>query len=308
VETQRRAPNGNVQLLEASSRKPRELRWRVDTLHERRTTSHLHGDEQYLVTRSSKPNVRLLVVDDHSVVRRGVIAWLHTLTGFEVVGEAGTAREAVDQAELLKPDVVLLDVGMPGEGGVSASSQIVRNCPKARVVAFSASADPVYVRGMLAAGASAYVLKTSELFTLLSAMRSVLAGSRFLDPGLSQVLIEEFYIFPEVGHRAQDVLTARETQVLQRIVCGYTGAEIAAELQIKVTSVNTYRTRLREKLGLKTRAEIVRYGTAAGLTARCPSVTQRPSIPVEPDRPFGEAAVCRKVLGSGLKALVRGMS
>jgi DNA-binding NarL/FixJ family response regulator len=209
--------------------------------------------------------VRLLVVDDHSLVRLGVAGWLHMRAGFDVVGQAQNVEEAVAQAILLTPEVVLLDVIMPGGGGLCAACAIVRTCPGTKVVAFSASDDPVHVRGMLAAGASAYVLKTSEPCTLLSAIRAVLSGSRFLDAGLSDALIEELGIFPEVSHRSRNVLTPRETQVLECIVWGFTNTEIAFELCIKTASVNTYRIRLSEKLGLKNRAEIVRYGVAVGL-------------------------------------------
>jgi len=234
---------------------------------------------------NSSPSTRLLVVDDHAVVRHGVTGWLHTQTGFEVVGEAETAQEAIAQAILFRPDVVLLDVGLPGEGGLCAASRIVRTCPGTKVVAFSASADPVHVRGMLAAGATAYVLKTSEPSTVLSAIRVALTGSRFLDPGLSDTVIEELDIFPQVSRRSRDVLTPRETEVLERIVWGHTNSEIAAELCIKTTSVNTYRIRLCEKLGLNSRAEMVCYGIAVGLLKTPPAARRPPGSVSEPDSP-----------------------
>jgi DNA-binding NarL/FixJ family response regulator len=202
--------------------------------------------------------------------------WLNTQAGFEVVGQAETAQEAIAQAILLKPEVVLMDVGLTGEGGLCATSQTVRMCPGTKVVAFSASADLVHVRGMLAAGAMGYVLKTSELSIVLSAIRAVLSGSRFLDPGLSDAMIEELEIFPEVSRRSRDVLTPRETQVLECIVWGYTSTEIAAQLGIKTTSVNTYRHRFCEKLTLRNRAEIVCYGIAVGLMKTFPQA-KRPS-------------------------------
>jgi len=216
-------------------------------------------------TSNSIRNTRLLIVDDHAVVRRGVTGWLNELSGFEVVGEAETAQEGVTKAVYLEPDVVLMDVGFPGEGGSRATSQIVRACSVTKVVAFTASGDPVDVRGMLAAGAMAYVLKRSEPSTVLSAIRAVCSGSRFLDPGLSNALIEELNLFPGVSRRSRDVLTLRESQVLEFIVWGYTSAEIATVLSIKTTTVNTYRIRLCEKLGLRNRAEIVRYGISVGL-------------------------------------------
>ena len=209
--------------------------------------------------------VRVLVVDDHFLVRRGAISLLRAQRGFEIVGEAESGSEAEDLSNQFRPEVVLLDVILQDQGGFSAARNIMRACPEAAIVAFSASADPVYVRGMLAAGARAYVLKASEPEVLLTAIRSVRSGSRFLDPGLSDALIEEFALFPEAAPHAQSVLTRRETQVLERIVWGYTNAQVAAELAIRLSSVNTYRIRLREKLGLTSRTEMVRYGVAVGL-------------------------------------------
>jgi DNA-binding NarL/FixJ family response regulator len=152
---------------------------------------------QRIEPKSGNPTVRLLVVDDHSVVRHGATSWLQAQPGFEVVGEAGTAAEAIALAIFLKPDVVVLDVGLRDEGGLSAAYKIVRTCKATKVVAFSASSDTAHLKGMIAAGASAYVLKTSEPPTLLSAIRSVLVGSRFLDPALSDAVIEELDTFPE---------------------------------------------------------------------------------------------------------------
>ena len=238
---------------------------------------------QHMGPRTGSATVRLLVVDDHSVVRRGVTSWFQAQRGFEVTGEAETAREAVAQAILLKPDVVLLDVVLGDEGGLSAADQIVRSCLATRVVAFSASSDPVHLRGMFAAGARAYVLKTSEPTTLLSAIKSVLAGSRFLDPALSDDVIEELDTFatPKRGSRA--ILTQRETQVLKYIVWGFTSKEIATELRIKTASVSTYRVRLREKLNLESRTEIIRYGIAVGLMRTCPP-SKRPTGTMLEDR------------------------
>lgn len=229
--------------------------------------------------------VRVLIADDHSVVRRGIAAWLYNHPGFDVVEQADSAKQAVAQTILLRPDIVLMDVCLPVEGGVCATSQTVRTSPGTKVVAFSASGDPVHVRGMLAAGARGYVLKTSEPSTVLSAIRAVLSNSRFLDPGLSDSVIEELEIFPEVSSRTRDVLTGRETQVLERVVWGCTNREIAFELNIKATSVNTYRHRFCDKLGLRTRAEIVRYGIAVGLMKGHPP-TRRPPGSVEPEFPL----------------------
>jgi DNA-binding NarL/FixJ family response regulator len=242
-----------------------------------------HRPEQGIEQKGSTPIVRLLVVDDHSVVRHGATSWLRAQIGFVVAGEAATSREAVAQAVLLKPDIVLLDVNLGDEGGLCAAHTIVRTCPETRVVAFSASSDLVHVRGMLAAGAAAYVLKTSDPPVVLSAIQAVIAGSRFLDPALSDQVIEELDLLPSVNRRSRSVLTPREAQILECIVWGYTNRETAAELQIKTTSVNTYRIRLCEKLGLTRRAEIVRYGMAIGLMATRPPSKHPPGSVLEPE-------------------------
>lgn len=222
-------------------------------------------------------SVRLLVVDDHSVVRHGAATLLRQQPGYEVVGEAKTAKEAIAQAILLQPDVVLMDIGLGDEGGLYAADKIGRACLNTSVVAFSASADPVHVKGMFAAGAKAYVLKTSEATVMLAAIRTALSGSHFLDPALSDALIEELQFFPKASRRPRAVLTPQQNRVLERIVWGYTNREIAAQLLVKRTTVNCYRLRICDKLGLKSKAELVRYGIAAGLLATR-EAAKRPSV------------------------------
>lgn len=219
-------------------------------------------------------SVRVLVVDDHAVLRHGVIASLRSQTGYEIVGEGETAKEAVDQAMRFNPDIVLLDVILREDYGLCAASKIVRSCAGTKVVVFSASADPIHVRGMLAAGAAAYVLKTSDFTVVLLAIKASLSGSKFLDPALSGTLIEELNTFSPVGHKSRDILTPREAEVLNRTTCGYTNREISGELGITISSVNTYRIRVCEKLGLTSRAEMVRYGIAVGIMAT--SIRQGP--------------------------------
>ncbi|MGP0018519.1 MAG: response regulator [Candidatus Sulfotelmatobacter sp.] len=242
-----------------------------------------HRPEPGIDPRRGDPRLRFLVVDDHSVVRHGATSWLQAQAGFTVAGEAATSREAIAQAILLKPDIVLLDVNLGDEGGLCAASKIVRTCPETRIVVFSASSDPVHVRGMIVAGVAAYVLKTSDPSVVLSAIQAVIAGSRFLDPALSDQVIEELATLPAASRRSRNVLTPREAQVLKCIVWGYTNRESAAELQIKTASVNTYRIRLCERLGLTRRAEIVRYGIAIGLMVTRPPSKHPSGSVLEPE-------------------------
>lgn len=218
------------------------------------------------VANKEKHEGRLLVADDCSVVRLGVVSWIHSQSTYSVVAETDNAKKAVQLSLLLKPNIILMDVTLGSESGVRVASEIRRLCGGTEIIAFTASADSMHLRGMLAAGAKGYVLKTSTLPVLLSAIRAVLRGSTFLDPGLSRQLIEELGLFPASRDRAKNLLTKRESQVLERIVWGYTDSQVAFDLSITRTTVNTYRMRLCEKLGLRGRAEIVRYGVAIGLT------------------------------------------
>jgi DNA-binding NarL/FixJ family response regulator len=252
-------------------------------------------------TKSGSKNTRLLVVDDHALLRHGLVGWLRAQPGFEIIGEAETAREAFAQAVLYRPDVVLLDVDLRGEGGIRVAFQIVHACPATKVIAFSASAESVNVRGMLAAGALGYVLKSSDPSTVLSAIRAALANTRFLDPGLSDVMVEELNLLAPAGRRSRDILTPRETEVLQRCVWGYTNREIAAQLSINTNSVNSYRTRVCEKLGLTSKAELVRYGIAVGLMKFPPPAKHPPgsvALSAMPGREGPRVANMRKSVAS----------
>ena len=208
--------------------------------------------------------VRILVVDDHAVVRHGTAALLATRPELVVVGEAASAMEAIATALATKPNIVLLDIGLGDEGGLFAAQEIYRVCPTACIIAFSGSDDPVHVRGVIAAGAKGYVLKTSQLSTIFSAIAVVLAGRRFLDPGLSDLVISQLELFPEVSRRSSHVLAPRETEVLNLLASGHTYREIAEMMQITISSVNAHRKRIYDKLGLTSRAEAVRYAIALG--------------------------------------------
>ncbi|HVN20771.1 MAG TPA: response regulator transcription factor [Dongiaceae bacterium] len=206
------------------------------------------------------------MVDDHAVVRHGTTAWLASRPELRVVAEAESATEAIKKTLAVLPDVVLLDIDLGEEaGGLFAAQEITRACPTARIIAFTASKDPVHVRAVIAAGAKGYVLKTSDASMIFSAIQGVLTGRRFLDPGLSDVVVTEMELFPEVGRRSRRVLAPRETEVLTMLASGYTYREMAETMGIQVSSVNAHRKRIYDKLGLSSRAEAVRYAIAIGL-------------------------------------------
>jgi two-component system response regulator NreC len=209
--------------------------------------------------------IRIVVVDDHAVVRAGLRRVLDAEPDIEVVGEAGTARDAVLEARAAKPDVILLDVVMPGESGIEALPKLHREAPEANVLVLSMQDDPRYVREAFAAGASGYVLKEAADSEVVAAVREVAAGNRYLHPALGARLIsaeEEARAATEA-----DPLSDREHEVLRLLALGHTNQEIATMLFISVRTAETHRSHIMQKLRLGTRAELVRYALANGLLA-----------------------------------------
>ena len=205
---------------------------------------------------------RVLLVDDHAVVRAGLRRVLEAEPDIEVVGEAGTARDAVLEARATKPDVILLDVVMPGESGVDVLPRLLKEAPGAKVLVLSMQDDPRYVREAFAAGASGYVLKEAADSEVVGAAREVAAGGRYLHPALGARLIsaeEEARAATEA-----DPLSDREREVLRLLALGHTNQEIAKMLYISVRTTETHRAHIMQKLRLKTRAELVRYALAHG--------------------------------------------
>jgi two-component system, NarL family, response regulator NreC len=209
--------------------------------------------------------VRVLVVDDHAVVRSGLRSLLDADPGLEVVGEAGNGQEAVFQNRTLKPDVVVMDVVMPGENGIEATRRVLHERPEAKVLVLSMEDDPSYVREAFDAGASGYVLKEAADAEVVQAVREVAAGGRYVHPALGARLIEA-----EVQERRRvetDPLSEREREVLRLLALGHTNQEIAASLFISVRTAETHRAHIMQKLHLRTRAELVRYALEHGVLA-----------------------------------------
>jgi two-component system, NarL family, response regulator NreC len=206
---------------------------------------------------------RVLLVDDHAVVRAGLRRVLEAEPDIEVVGEAGTARDAVLEARATKPDVILLDIVMPGESGVDVLPRLLKEAPGTKVLVLSMQDDPRYVREAFAAGASGYVLKEAADSEVVGAAREVAAGGRYLHPALSARVISA-----EEEARAAieaDPLSDREREVLRLLALGHTNQEIAKMLFISVRTTATHLAHIMQKLRLKTRAELVRYALARGL-------------------------------------------
>ncbi len=207
--------------------------------------------------------IRVLIVDDHAVVRSGLRRVLEAEEDIEVVGEAGDMRTAVFEAREQKPDVVLMDVVMPGGTGIEATPAVLKEVPEARVLILSMQDDPLYVRQAFEAGASGYVLKEAADTEVVGAVREIADGGRYVHPTLGASLVAA-----EAEERARadaDPLSEREHEVLRLLALGHTNQEIAGVLFLSVRTVETHRAHIMQKLRLTTRAELVRYAIDSGL-------------------------------------------
>ena len=207
--------------------------------------------------------IRVLVVDDHAVVRSGLRLVLDAAEGVETVGEAGSAEDGIRAARELKPDIVLMDVVMPGMNGLEATPPLLLASPDSKVLVLSMQDDPRYVREAFAAGASGYLLKEAADVELVAAIRAVAAGERYVHPTLGARMVAAD---ATARQRAEtDPLSEREREVLHLLALGHTNQEIADMLFISVRTAETHRAHIMRKLGLTTRAELVRYAIAEGL-------------------------------------------
>jgi two-component system response regulator NreC len=209
--------------------------------------------------------IRLLIIDDHQLVRSGLRRLLEGEDDLMVEDEAGTAYDAVRLARLHKPDVILLDVVMPGGSGLDAIPEIREAAPDAKIVTLSMEDDPSYVRQAFASGASGYVLKEAADEELLAAIREVAAGGNYVDPQLGARLAAADAT--AAAEAAADPLSDREHEVLRLLALGHTNQEIAKLLFISVRTAETHRARIMQKLRISTRAELVRYAIDHGVLA-----------------------------------------
>jgi DNA-binding NarL/FixJ family response regulator len=205
--------------------------------------------------------VRILVADDHGIVRQGLRSVLSRDSSFEVVGEAADGREAVSLAEALKAQVVIMDIGMPELSGIEATAQIVKNDPGCRVVILSMHSDETYLLRALNAGAKGYLLKDSAEVDLVRAVHSVMRNKPFFSPEISQVLLEDYIrSLKQKGlEDSYELLTDREKEVLHLLAHGKSNKEVATALDLSPNTVETHRTSLMKKLNLHNTAEIVLY-------------------------------------------------
>ncbi|MFZ5815998.1 MAG: response regulator [Bacillota bacterium] len=213
---------------------------------------------------------RLLLADDHVLLRSGLRMLLETQGDFEVVGEASDGETAVAMAKERNPDLILMDISMPGMDGMEATRRVKAACPSLKVLVLTMHDDPGYLREVLGAGASGYILKKAADAELVSAIRSVMRGEVFVYPTMTRALVDHYLNTassppPESGRSPTEQLSPREQEVLRLVASGYTSREIGDRLGLSAKTVEGYRARLAEKLGAHSRADLIRFALQAGL-------------------------------------------
>ncbi|MBX7214989.1 MAG: response regulator transcription factor [Thermoflexales bacterium] len=211
--------------------------------------------------------IRILIVDDHSLVRRGLRALLEAEPDLQLIGEAVNGADGVAQAAALRPDVVVMDISMPEMDGLEATRRIRAADPSQRVLILTVHAMERYLFAVLKAGASGYVLKSTIDTELIEAIRTVARGGAFLYPNAAQMLLTDYLSRARSSDEADayERLSEREREVLRLIALGHSAAEIADQLALSPKSIETYRARIMEKLGLDSRPALVKYALARGL-------------------------------------------
>jgi len=212
-------------------------------------------------------SVRIVLADDHQIVRDGLRALLEQESGMEVVAEAEDGRTAVELTRQQKPDVVVMDIAMPDLNGIEATRRIKAEMPDVKIVALSMHADKRFIAGMFQAGASGYLLKKGAFRELAGAIRDVVADNKYMSPKIASIVIEDYVQhLSEKPAPGADVLTAREREVLQLLVEGKTADQIAAHLHVSVNTVGTHRHHIMEKLNIRSLPELTKYALREGLT------------------------------------------
>lgn len=207
--------------------------------------------------------LRILLADDHETVREGLRMILNAQPDMQVVATASDGREAIAQAEQMTPDVVIMDISMPGLNGLAATMQLTERCPGSRVLTLTRHADSSYLQQLLRAGAAGYVLKQSRPAELLHAIRAVATGGKYVDTSIAAPMIGT-YAKPVTAPEPTAPLSPRETEVLRLIAWGNTNKEIAARLDLSVKTVEAHKANGMRKLGMRGRIDIVRYALLQG--------------------------------------------
>ncbi len=210
-------------------------------------------------------NIRVLLADDHAIIREGLRSMIDSQPDMEVVGEADNGRAAWLKTKELRPDVVVMDVSMPEMNGAQAAERLREDCPDVKVLALTVHEDKGYLRRLLKTGASGYVLKRAAVDDLARALRVVASGGTYIDPALAERVVGGYLrTHSGAGDARRGELSDREVEVLRLIAWGHSNKEIAAQLDISVRTVETYKVRLMEKLDFHSRSEVVRYALQQG--------------------------------------------
>jgi DNA-binding NarL/FixJ family response regulator len=209
--------------------------------------------------------LRILVADDHAIVRQGLRLLIDNQPDMEVIGEAPDGKAALDLAVAMKPDIVVMDVSMPGMSGLIATRSLKQQQPEIMIVALTRHEDDTYLEELLRAGASAYVLKQSAPADFLKAIRAVAAGGIYLDPAMTSRVADGLLAGTiHVDAEPNAKLTDRESEVLRLVAVGHSNIEIAARLDISIKTVEVHKANAMRKLGLTGRVDVIRYGVLQG--------------------------------------------
>jgi two-component system response regulator NreC len=213
-------------------------------------------------------SIKIILAEDHKITREGLANMLKDQPGMEVVGEAGNGREAIQLAHEFAPDLVIMDVTMPGLNGIDATRIITSSSKNVRVIALSMYSDKQFVQGMMQAGASGYLLKDCAFDELVHAVRAVFKGDTYLSPGIAGIVVEDYVNrLSKSASSAASILTKREREVLQLISEGESTRHIASKLAISVKTVETHRRQMMGKIGIRTIAGLTKYAIREGLTS-----------------------------------------
>jgi DNA-binding NarL/FixJ family response regulator len=210
--------------------------------------------------------IKLLVVDDHAIMRDGIRALLSLHDDIEIVGEASTGQEAIQKVQELNPEVIIMDIAMPGMDGLEATRRILKTNPRARILILTQHDDKEYVLSSIKAGSAGYLPKRALGSEMVTAIRAVHRGDSFLYPSAASALIKDYRHRTHNGE-AQEKLTSREREILKLIAEGHTSREIASMLFISLETVMGHRTKIMEKLGIHNKAELIKYAVRKGIVS-----------------------------------------